>query len=89
MLLEQRVPSPCKGEGHDCMDAGGRAMHGAIAEDGGELNRSGVYEHPHPYLPPCRGKGCVFISTALILRGEGISPSKVLRQLLSSHSGAL
>jgi hypothetical protein len=23
------------GEGHDCRDAGGRAMHGAIAEDEG------------------------------------------------------
>ena len=72
MLLEQRIPSPCKGEG----------------QDGGGVNRLGVYEHPHPSLPPCRGKECI-ISTALILRGQGISPSKVPGQLLSSHAGAL
>ena len=30
------IPSPLAGEGYDCMDAGGRAMHGAIAEGEGK-----------------------------------------------------
>ena len=29
----EQLRCPRRGEGHDCMDAGGRATHGAVAED--------------------------------------------------------
>jgi hypothetical protein len=34
------------GEGHDCRDAGGRAMHGAIAEDEGIYNQVVILLYP-------------------------------------------
>jgi len=48
----ETAPYPCKGEGCDCMDAAGRATHGAVAEDGRVQNT-----HLHPNSPPCRGRG--------------------------------
>jgi hypothetical protein len=47
------IPSPHEGEGHDCMDAGGRATHGAVAEDEGRVNNKMSYLiikplHPNP-----------------------------------------
>ena len=35
-------------EGYDCMDAGGRATHGAVAEDGV------IYNDPLPLAPSLR-----------------------------------
>ena len=45
-----------QGEGCDCMDAGGRAMHGAIAEDEGDKSVEVVYFTPHP-VPLPGGEG--------------------------------
>ena len=62
MLSLSREPtsnfsSPCKGEGDDCMDAGGRATQGAVAEDGGGLNLPPQRnDYPHPNPPPERGR---------------------------------
>ena len=39
---------PHQGEGYDCMDAGGRATHGAVAEGGV------IYNDPLPLAPSLR-----------------------------------
>ena len=46
--VEQRRSSCREGGGDDCMDAGGRATHGAVAEE----NKISNLHHPHPNLLP-------------------------------------
>jgi hypothetical protein len=60
-LRVDAAPSPVgEGWGDDCMDAGGRATQGAVAEE----NKNSYFNHPHPNLLP-EGEGAHTLKSTL------------------------
>ena len=90
-MHKRSIPSPCKEEGDDCMDARGRATQEQLPRMG-VIENTVLLAHPHPGLPPCRGKGkksLVKVFGVVGLRGHktATTPSAARPPLLENKEG--